>query len=214
MTTFSVPDTQRTWTADERRLARKLLPYLDECGWLASRASGQSVDRDGNPIPWITYAALAFLQERVTSDMRVFEFGSGNSTLWWAERVREITAVEHDETWARQVAALLPANATVTHIPLSPGGDYSRSAAGTKQRYHVIVVDGRDRVNSAISSVGCLRDDGVMLWDNSDRGRYRQGLAALAKEGFKRLQFRGLAPIGTWATETSVLYRERNCLGI
>lgn len=212
--TETVRDQQRAWTADERRLARQMLPYLDECGWLASRSSGQSVDRDGNPIPWITYAAIAFLSTRTRPDMRVFEFGSGNSTLWWAQRVRDVRAVEHDEGWARQVARSLPPNATVSHVPLTPGGDYSRSASRTNQRFHVVVIDGRDRVNCALASTGSLRDDGVILWDNSERGRYQHGLAALAKEGFKRIGFRGLAPIGTWATETSLLYREGNCLGI
>ena len=56
-------------------------------------------DKDGNPIPWIAYSAIDFIQSRIKSDMSVFEFGSGASTAWWAKRVKEVDAVENDEEW-------------------------------------------------------------------------------------------------------------------
>ena len=34
---------------------------------------------------------------------RVFEYGSGGSTLWFAERVTELVLVEHDSAWYGQV---------------------------------------------------------------------------------------------------------------
>ena len=202
------------WSAEHRRAARRLLPYLEKCGWLQSRLSGASVTRDGKPIPWITYPALALLEQRVTPEMDVFEFGSGNSTLWWASRVRSVRAVEHDEKWARRVKAHLPANASVTHVPLEPGGVYATMASRAERAFHIVVVDGRDRVNCAMSSVGALRPDGVLLWDNSERSRYAGGLRELAKCGFRQLDLQGLAPIGIQATQTSILYRDGNCFGI
>jgi hypothetical protein len=36
----------------------------------------------------------------------------------------------------------------------------------------------------------------------------------LGEMGFRRVEFRGPAPINTWESETSVFYRPGNCLGI
>lgn len=191
-----------------------MLPFLAKSGWLASRASGDSIDGDGAPIPWITYPAISFLEARVVSAMDVFEFGSGNSTRWWAQRVRRVRAVEHDEAWARRLKQGLPRNASLEHVPLVAGGDYSRSACRCRDRFHIVVVDGRDRVNCALESTASLRGDGVIIWDNSERSRYKPGIDELSRRGFRQLPFRGLAPIGTWETETSILYRDGNCLGL
>jgi hypothetical protein len=211
----SAPGSDRgNWTAEELRLAKEMVPYLVECGWIESRRRRESVDRDGRPIPWITYPAMAFLERRVGDTMEVFEFGSGNSTLWWAERVRHISAVEHDEAWAARVATQAPANADVSHVPLDANGEYSRSAQRSQRQYHIVVVDGRDRVNCAVASISCLREDGVVIWDNTERRRYASGLATLMERGFRRIEFRGPSPIGNWASETSILYRTGNCLGI
>ena len=46
---------------------------LRTTGWLRSRREHASVDDAGEPIPWITYAAMRFLEPRVGKDLRVFE---------------------------------------------------------------------------------------------------------------------------------------------
>ncbi len=191
-----------------------MLPYLAQTGWIESRRRQQSVDQAGRPIPWITYPALSFLEQRVSPEMRVFEFGSGNSTLWWAERVRDVTAVEHDESWAARVAESIPSNASVSHVPLEAGGDYCRAAQRSRRLYHVIVIDGRDRVNCGVSSLNCLRQDGVIVWDNTERRRYAPGLRALDKAEFRRIDFRGPSPLNTFESQTSIFYRRTNCLNI
>lgn len=35
----------------------------------------------------------------IPSDARVFEYGSGNSTLWWQAHAGEVVSVEHDRPW-------------------------------------------------------------------------------------------------------------------
>jgi len=47
----------------------------------------------------MTYPAIRFLERRLSNSLEVFEFGSGNSTLWWAERVSRIDSCEHDAQW-------------------------------------------------------------------------------------------------------------------
>jgi hypothetical protein len=206
--------TETEWTREEIRLAGKMVPYLVESGWIESRRRQESVDRSGRPIPWITYPAVYFLEQRIRPEMTVFEFGAGNSTLWWAERTRHVTTVEHDASWAARISEALPSNVELTHVPLVRGGEYSQHARRSGRKYHVIVIDGRDRVNCAVSSSDSLRRDGVIVWDNTQRSRYAPGIRALGELGFRRIEFRGPAPIGNWGSETSIFYRPGNCLGI
>src|SRR5262245_36157876 len=63
---------------------------LTDTGWLRSAVEHRPVDRVGRPMPWITYPAIRLLDERVPSKSRVFEYGGGHSTLWWAERAYEV----------------------------------------------------------------------------------------------------------------------------
>jgi hypothetical protein len=60
---------------------------LKDDGWFRSCREQASVDANGNPIPWITYPAIEFLVKRINNQLSVFEYGCGNSTLWWASRV-------------------------------------------------------------------------------------------------------------------------------
>src|SRR5450432_974123 len=49
--------------------------------------------------PWISFAAIGFLKKIVRQDMRVFEYGSGGSTMFWISSVQEVISVEHDLSW-------------------------------------------------------------------------------------------------------------------
>ena len=55
------------------------------------RATGKLPDR-----PWRTFDAVARLDGLIRSDWRMVEFGSGKSTLWFAERVASLHSIEHD----------------------------------------------------------------------------------------------------------------------
>jgi precorrin-6B methylase 2 len=186
---------------------------LEEDGWMRSRREGRCVDREGRPIPWITYPAIEFLSRHLRPELEVFEYGCGASTLWWAQRVRRVVAVEHDAEWARRIAAEAPANATVIHVPLEPEGAYTAQAAAHGP-FDVVVIDGRNRVRCVPATLAALRPGGVVVFDNSDRPEYAEGLGALAQAGFHRIEFVGLAPMVEFKCETSVLFRSGNCLGI
>jgi hypothetical protein len=187
---------------------------LKEDGWFRSFQEGRSVDSQGKPIPWITYSAIEFIQRRITSEMNVFEYGCGSSTLWWAGRVNEVVACEHDFAWYQDVTRKLPVNATIHHVPLVYGGDYSRLVSTLGRTFDVVVIDGRDRVNCAINALTALTPAGVIIWDNSDRAEYQEGCRHLLDHGFRKIEFVGIAPIMVFKTETSIFYRPNNCFGI
>jgi hypothetical protein len=53
--------------------------------------------------PWITFAAIRFLEKALNKQMRIYEYGSGGSTVFFAKRAGEVVSVEHDPDWGRRV---------------------------------------------------------------------------------------------------------------
>lgn len=56
--------------------------YLSSEGWNLSVLLNVPVDKAGMEIPWFTYTSIHFLTNRMGREYNVFEYGSGNSTLW------------------------------------------------------------------------------------------------------------------------------------
>ena len=180
-------------------------------GWIESYRTRVPVDGEGRPLPWFTYPAIAFLGPRIEPGLRVFEYGAGQSTRWWAERVNTVTSVEHDPEWHATVQRNTLPNANVMHRSLDKG---YIEAVDNLSPFDVIVIDGRRRVDCAQHAAGALTDRGVIVWDNSERENYRAGLELLQRRGFRRLDFAGLGPAATIVWTTTILYRTENCLGI
>jgi hypothetical protein len=187
---------------------------LKEDGWFRSFRDEAVVDGEGNPLPWITYPAIDFVKKRLRSDMTVFEYGCGWSTLWWASRVKAIVSVEHDKEWHDKMKRLAPRNSRIFHIDLEQGGAYSKKVAEFHAAFDIIVIDGRDRINCAKNAVKALKPDGVIIWDNSDRAAYEPGFRFLFQHGFRKIEFIGLAPLINYKSETCIFYRSTNCLNI
>ncbi|ODS81041.1 MAG: FkbM family methyltransferase [Cytophagaceae bacterium SCN 52-12] len=185
---------------------------LKKYGWLRSYREKQSVDEDGNPVPWYTYPFTKFIRTRLRPDFTVFEYGSGNSTFWYAGLISSITAVEHEREWFEFMKPKLPRNAKI--IYRERGAGYIRAVGEEDTRYQMIIVDGRDRVKSALYAVEYLTDDGVLILDNSERDWYRMAKDYLRQKGFRSIDFSGMVPIVPIESTTSVFYRENNCLGI
>ena len=61
--------------------------FLREAGWLKSVEKRMPVNRNGEPIPWFTISFNYYLDGRLKKEMSVFEYGSGNSTLYFSSRV-------------------------------------------------------------------------------------------------------------------------------
>jgi hypothetical protein len=175
------------------------LGYLRNVGWFQSMRARMPVDREGDPIPWFAYAAIHFLEERLKTleprcSFSVFEYGVGNSTLWWPKLGFSVTACEHDRAWFARMQRLVPNNVKLMHVDLDKAGEYASAVVSTSERYDIVVIDGRDRANCARYAVKALSETGVIIWDDSLRERYEDGIASLRDEGFRKVVFIGLGP--------------------
>jgi hypothetical protein len=188
--------------------------YLKRVGWFESFRQGMPCEENKIALPWFTYGAIAFLEKRINKEMYVFEYGSGNSTIWWSGRASKVVSCEHDRKWYFHMKSKLANNVEYLHFDLVSGGDYSKEILKYKDTFDIVVIDGRDRVNCARNSIPALKSNGVIIWDNSDREKYTEGYDFLIANGFRRLDFVGMGPIGSKGWCTSVFYRSNNCLCI
>lgn len=162
----------------------------------------------------MTYPAIDFLKNRIGKGMSIFEYGCGESTLWWSTRVKEVISVEHDKVWYKNIAEKISENVNLLQIDLEYGGSYSGKISEYRDCFDIIVIDGRDRVNCARNCLGALKADGVIVFDNSDREEYKPGYNYLFDNGFRKIGFSGFSPMINIKSETGVFYREKNCLRI
>ncbi len=189
--------------------------YLRSMHWYRSFDTEKVIGPGSEPLPWITYPCIHFLEQRLTKHMSVFEFGSGGSTLWWAARVGHVVTVEHNRDWYDALIERLPGNVTPRFVPHDNNdGSYCRAATIDDRRYEIVMIDARDRINCARHSVGALTPDGVIVWDNTDRAQYSEGFLFLQRLGFRQLEFRGMGPRCVEGWTSSVFYRSHNCLGL
>lgn len=189
---------------------------LVEHGWFQSFKKKKPMDKNGNPLPWMTYAFIDFIGPRLKKSFDVFEYGCGYSSLFFADRVRSVISVEHNEDWFREMQSRIPGNVKIVYHELIPGGEYSKAATKQDLEFDLVIVDGRDRVNcvKAILASDCLGERGVIIVDNSERESYKPAYLALRECGYRRIDFHGMGPINTYSWCTSVFYRNENVLGL
>jgi hypothetical protein len=188
--------------------------YLAEIGWFNSFDSRSPVDEKGEPIPWVTYSFIDFISPRICKDHRIFEFGSGNSTWFYARNAGKVVSVEHDREWYQKVLQKKPANSEMIFSELVPNGEYSRMPLAGQEKFDIIIVDGRDRVNCCKNCLPALSEQGVIVLDDSERDFYKPAIEFLTEAGFKHLSFSGISPGLFYRKSTSVFYKPNNCLGV
>ena len=71
-------------------------------GFLESSRDNIPKDSNGEIIPLYTYPCYEWLNSIGWETSRVFEYGSGYSTLWWSNKGADVYGVEHDEEWFKK----------------------------------------------------------------------------------------------------------------
>ncbi len=92
--------------------------------WFYSLRFGASPLQD--EIPWMTFKSIEFLKSKLKKNMRIFEYGSGGSTIFWGRHGCETVSVEHDQNWYNLVQSeihkksYIPAGFYCVQLMLTP----------------------------------------------------------------------------------------------
>ncbi len=199
--------------------------------WMSSLFAIYDIDAMvGLDVPWWTYDAIEQVDSFLASrPARVFEYGSGASTVWLARRASYVTSVEHDAPWYKNVTAKIPmieglcptevklfeassdapadalyhsekANGSLIHFMA-----YASAIDEEEGLFDLIVVDGRARPACLKHAIPKLAPDGIIVFDNSHRARYRQSINDC---GLSETRLRGLVPTLPYPDQTSLLRAE------
>ena len=187
--------------------------FLRTSGYLKSVATKRPCLHDGSPIPWMNYCAISFLDDRLKDDQLMFEYGSGNSTQWFASRVKKVTSLENHEGWYNYVKDTMPANVSLVFQP-SGVPAYVGAIGDQENAFDVVIVDADERVECMLNAANHLTDRGVIILDDAARDQYVAGVKGLLEKGFRVLDLQGIKPAGIKSYSTMIFYRDNNCFNI
>jgi hypothetical protein len=177
-----------------------VLSSLRAQGWHRSLSQGVPVNASGRPQPWLTYPAVDWLERVLTPRVRVFEYGAGSSTSWFAQpgRVEEIVSVEHDPGWFAQLPQ--PPSGKIVYVPCESTwweaddrAPYVRAIAQGSP-WDVVIIDGMARNTCARVAYDYLATAGLVILDDTDKAESVPAQAELTRRGLRRLDFWGFKP--------------------
>ena len=181
--------------------ARRLLAR----GHSVSAASKLPIGQEGAPVPWYTYPFLDFLADFDCSCWDVLEFGSGQSTLFWAGRARRIVAFEHNPTWIEKLRPRLPSHAEVRLFESRRVEEALRELGFQPT---VVVIDGCKRKECAAAALRTFGRSPLYVLENSDW--LPVTAAFLRGEGLREIRFKGFGPVNAYAWCTSLMVSEES----
>ncbi len=169
-----------------------------------------AVDGKGSPIPWYTYPAIEYLNSFDFKHCDVFEFGSGNSSLYWSSRSKSVVSVEDNQDWHEIVNKMKCSNQTLIYRANEMG--YIGALAEQKKNFDIIVIDGNHRLGCTIEAIKMIKLDGMILLDNSDRVVEKECGKLLRGDGFIQMDFSGFGPINGYCWTTSLFLKTSKLL--
>lgn len=183
-------------------------------------------------LPWITESSWKFLKKYLNSNMRVFEWGSGGSTIFFSILCRSVVSIEHDKLWFKKIKKeifgrflknikienVLPQKLSrkkkdniLFQSCDSKFKDYSFEIYCEKildfpnNYFDIIFVDGRARNGCIKCAIGKLKKGGIIILDDSQRKEYSAGIEMLNK--WKARKYYGLGPGSYRQKQTSVFFK-------
>jgi hypothetical protein len=163
--------------------------------------------------------------------MSVFEYGTGGSTFFFAQRAKKVVSVEHYCDWYEKLKVhlsearinncelvLCPPEAPSVNKPGQIKEDYGslhseyRNISFEKYvkcidhyadgDFDLVLVDGRSRVSCLFHAVQKIKINGYLMLDNSERAQYEEARIFLSR--FDRTDFYGIGPYSSEKWQTSI----------
>ncbi len=202
--------------------------------WLKSLRRDYLLDE---PSPWLTFGSIEFIRSYLKNGMRIFEYGSGGSTLFWMRHGCSCVSIEHDPNWYEVM---------LKHIKTSPELDYRLVppdktnqivssdvsdpilylASGCYFRgfqfenyvkqidafpdnyFDLVLIDGRARPSCIMHSVPKIRQGGLLILDDVLEDRaHYLSKARIYLDDFDCYEFPGVLPCLSHFGNTVVFIR-------
>jgi len=188
------------------------------------------IDPMVDEVPWMTYKTISWLENKLKKNSKIFEWGSGGSTIFFSRRSKTVVSVEHNESWYSKLNTKIKAQRfnNVNYFLIKPrkilgfnksiylSSDESyRNMSFEKycskikdyndNYFDFVVVDGRARVGCLINSLNKVKPGGYILFDNSERSIYQKIYVFLKK--WKKVDFFGPGPLNNYPWKTTIFQK-------
>jgi SAM-dependent methyltransferase len=184
--------------------------------WVLSNKLGMAVDDDNQNIPWFNYLAVDFLQKycQKNSNLTVFEFGCGSSTLFFQKYSYRTFSLETNKNWFKIITqklsniavgqwnenyfsnqnSLCGAEVFLLENAYQNPNYYHFLANNFQHRqFDIILIDSLHRKQCALNSIEFLKPNGLLIVDDFERKNYHKIAQYLEKQGFYCQNFIDLA---------------------
>lgn len=184
-------------------------------GYVATNLFGRETPLE-QELPWFSYGVIDFLKSFLQSEMAVFEYGSGGSTVFFARTAGSVVSTENDACWLEKVEQRLRArriaNVMLQHHEFNVAApeNFEQSSylhSIPAKTFDVIVVDGAEervpvRPTCFYHAENFVRSGGIIVVDDS--WRYPQ---LRQKNRAKRYRiFQSVGPCRPGVTSTDVFF--------
>ena len=141
--------------------------------------------------PYTNLKLISFVKNysKDKTNLCIFEFGSGSSTLFFEDHFDQVFSVEHDKEWFE----IISTNIKKANVYLVPPKKVSNPVCGSKKlgfrnldfvnyvnfidslgkKFDVIFIDGRARQECLKLAKQYLKPGGIIILDDSNRLRYK-----------------------------------------
>ena len=202
-------------------------------GYFRSALFNKPCDKNGNPLPLLTYPFIEYIYDLNLTKAKMLEFGGGNSTLFFSSMVSQIYSIEPNfnqpNSWFSFLKKEISKSSNKDRIKLF-GVDLPQKYEyypewvkivnektkevidkilnETKISFDIILIDGwgfqRNWIANYLAS--SLSEGGMIIVDNT----YHCPKCALSLRdlGFNQINFKGHAP-GTHRDCTSIFFKDK-----
>lgn len=182
--------------------------------WIKYKFFTAKKDNISAALPWMNLEVIDWLSKYLKKDMSLFEWGSGGSTFFYANLVKEVISIEYDEGYYKLVKSQLEDkgkdNVVLKLVKPQKKGemrsfcslhldsyfdDYVESIDAYPDRhFDVIVVDGRQRNQCFKRALLKIKEGGIIVFDNFEReiykkSQYQNNLSYTMYEGLMPFSF-------------------------
>lgn len=188
---------------------------LKKFGLLRSFQKKISVDAQDNPIPWYTYPAIEYLEQFDFSDKIIFEYGMGNSTLYWSKYAKKVICADDNQDWYQQITNQCNHNVTAYFEPNEQ--QYPATVMKAGIMFDIIVIDAIKRDECALFALKQIAEDGIIIIDDTERvnwsEEYKRALHILQQDNrFIQIDFYGFSAINEYTKITTLFISRRASL--
>ena len=166
-----------------------------EYGFIESSKKNIPVNDKNEVMPMYTYPCYEWLNSIDWVGNKVFEYGTGYSTIWWQNKNVDYHAVEDNKQWHDMIE-------DKTNIEYKPGHHkYIESIYKYDFKFDVIVIDGVVRFDCIKPALEKIKDDGIIIFDNTDW--HKDSKEELDKSDLIPIHFHGFKPLHVDSETTS-----------